>query len=207
MLLTIQTIAARTFPATLTNDDRAVVHGLCRKYGMKSKSHGCAVHLSTFVQCSARERVGDRSFASADAAPPARMRCYAQLRTCTLECRNKNNRVLTIYKPDGQAAVSDAYALPLSVAAQAVLQQHFTQFPPGQEEFQVATETSGNMAVAELLPDGELGMPSNGGTPRQPRQPACAAHMERIMQLITASQGWPSHASIMTQPDGLGHTT
>jgi R3H domain len=34
---------SKTFPATLTNDDRAVVHNLCRRYGMKSRSHGCGL--------------------------------------------------------------------------------------------------------------------------------------------------------------------
>lgn len=34
--------ASMTFPSSLTNDDRAVVHNLCKRYGLKSRSHGCA---------------------------------------------------------------------------------------------------------------------------------------------------------------------
>jgi hypothetical protein len=46
--------AAFTFPPTLTNHDRAVVHMLCRKYGLKSKSNGCATHR---FLCFTQERV------------------------------------------------------------------------------------------------------------------------------------------------------
>jgi hypothetical protein len=34
--------AEYTFHAGLSNHDRAVVHAECKKYGLTSKSHGCA---------------------------------------------------------------------------------------------------------------------------------------------------------------------
>ncbi|CAD7703217.1 unnamed protein product [Ostreobium quekettii] len=34
--------AELTFPAGLTNHDRAVVHDMCRRYGFDTKSYGCA---------------------------------------------------------------------------------------------------------------------------------------------------------------------
>ena len=39
-LIVLQIFAAYTFEANLTNEERAVVHVLCRKMGMTSKSSG-----------------------------------------------------------------------------------------------------------------------------------------------------------------------
>lgn len=36
-----QSAAVYVFDSSLDNHDRAVVHNLCKKFGMTSKSHGC----------------------------------------------------------------------------------------------------------------------------------------------------------------------
>jgi hypothetical protein len=44
--------AVYVFDGSLNNNDRAVVHDLCKKQGLISKSHGCAdVLVATTVSC------------------------------------------------------------------------------------------------------------------------------------------------------------
>lgn len=41
----VSAAAVYVFDSSLDNHDRAVVHNLCKKFGLTSKSHGCRPHL------------------------------------------------------------------------------------------------------------------------------------------------------------------
>lgn len=70
-----------------------------------------------------------------------------------MACRKGENRVLTIYKPEQQAALTDHYQLQLTHSSLHALHRHFERFPASTAEVQATQTDSGSSLVPQLLPE------------------------------------------------------
>ena len=103
----VRWVADYTFPPGLSNHDRAVVHGECKKYGFSSKSHGCA------PQCCTRPT---REVASSELGP-----------STPHGCRKDDSRQVTVYKKAGRRSSGSepVYNLNFSMESAMALEHYF----------------------------------------------------------------------------------
>ncbi|KAH9536794.1 hypothetical protein CY35_16G018300 [Sphagnum magellanicum] len=117
--------AEMSFETDLSNDDRAMVHDLCKKMGLKSKSHG-----------------------------------------------KGNQRYITVSKVVKQHSKDESSltTLSFSTATQEVLIEHFTHFPPTDEEVVSKGTVSGGASIQRISTPGTApggkGNVQNGGGPK-----------------------------------------